>query len=189
MGRRKKEKNKQSSPPPSVPPPDIKPSLFRQLIGSRTTELEREGEVLKEAWLNMGGPAKYIKRMTKGTNDVTKWTGVKVEGGRVTGIVWIKQGFTERISPEFARVKKLDKLIISFNKLRGRIPKELAELKHLRMLFLNNNELELRDVPKEVRKGRRTLCPRGARSNSRSVRVRASFIASSRAWRTWWACP
>jgi len=104
--------------------------------------------VLKEAWLNMGGPAKYIKRMTNGTNDVTKWTGVKVEGGRVTGIVWIKQGFTERISPEFARLKKLDKLIISFNKLRGRIPKELAQLKHLRMLFLDNNELELRDVPK-----------------------------------------
>lgn len=75
-------------------------------------------------------------------NDVcADWFGITCNNGNITVINFENMGLTGTISPEFASLKSLQRLILSNNILTGTIPKELTTLPALSVLDVSNNQL------------------------------------------------
>ncbi|GKC88379.1 receptor protein kinase TMK1-like protein [Tanacetum coccineum] len=77
-------------------------------------------------------------------NDPCKnnWLGITCSsGGNITVINFQKMGLTGSISPSFAAITSLQKLILPGNNLSGDIPTELTDLPNLTELDVSNNNL------------------------------------------------
>mmetsp|Transcript_25649 Transcript_25649/g.53297 ORF Transcript_25649/g.53297 Transcript_25649/m.53297 type:complete len:425 (+) Transcript_25649:823-2097(+) len=74
-------------------------------------------------------------------DDVAKWNGISVKGGRVVKVSWPNQGFATKIPPEFGDLTGLSELDLSNGGLTGDIPKSLKNLKALTKLDLSKNKL------------------------------------------------
>ena len=84
----------------------------------------------------MGGqPAKLRKGAA---DDVSKWTGVTVEGGRVVACEWRMQRLSGSIPPELSALSALKVLCLQANQLRGWIPPDLCKLTSLVDLRLHS---------------------------------------------------
>lgn len=69
-----------------------------------------------------------------------EWLGITCDGnGNITVINFQKMGLNGTISPDFAKLPALQKLLLSNNKLTGNIPSELTSLAHLSVFDVSNN--------------------------------------------------
>lgn len=101
------------------------------------TTLEQDGKTLLHLAYAFGKDEKWLRRGNG--YDVSLWHRVKVEGGRVTRVVWFSEGFSGTIPKEISVLSALTHFDIAHNNLTGCLPPELGELTSLTYLSVNNN--------------------------------------------------
>ena len=74
-------------------------------------------------------------------DDVAKWNGISVKGGRAVKVSWTRQTLDSHIPSEFGDLTGLAELDLSRTGLTGEIPKSFQTLKALTKLDLSNNSL------------------------------------------------
>eukprot|EP00519_Triparma_laevis_P014672 CAMPEP_0182494002 /NCGR_PEP_ID=MMETSP1321-20130603/2904_1 /TAXON_ID=91990 /ORGANISM="Bolidomonas sp., Strain RCC1657" /LENGTH=124 /DNA_ID=CAMNT_0024696941 /DNA_START=88 /DNA_END=459 /DNA_ORIENTATION=+ len=113
------------------------------------TTLTQDKATLLKLWAAMGGAKQTL---TNGSDDVSKWEGIVVSGGRVTSIDWheCKPPLSGVISKEIGNMSELYYLGLDDNALSGEIPKEIGNLKKLQQFFLFKNKLSGVIIPKEI---------------------------------------
>uniref|UniRef100_A0A803LGL7 Protein kinase domain-containing protein n=1 Tax=Chenopodium quinoa TaxID=63459 RepID=A0A803LGL7_CHEQI len=77
----------------------------------------------------------------KGNNPCGNWFGITCSNGNITTVNLEKMGLNGTISPEFASLKSLKRLILANNNLTGTIPQELTTLPALTELDVSNNQI------------------------------------------------
>ncbi|PIN15697.1 Non-specific serine/threonine protein kinase [Handroanthus impetiginosus] len=78
----------------------------------------------------MDYPRKFAENW-KGNDPCADWFGISCNNGTITIVNFYNMGLTGTISPEFASLKSLQRLVLSNNKLNGTIPKKLTTLPRL----------------------------------------------------------
>ncbi|MBA0686564.1 hypothetical protein Goari_014162 [Gossypium aridum] len=94
--------------------------------------------------LNVVKSMDYPQRLAdnwKGNDPCMDWLGITCSNGNITVINFEKMGVTGTISPDFASLKSLQRLILAGNNLTGTIPEELTALVALKELDVSNNQL------------------------------------------------
>ncbi|TYI01308.1 hypothetical protein ES332_A11G192100v1 [Gossypium tomentosum] len=94
--------------------------------------------------LNVVKSMDYPQRLAdnwKGNDPCMDWLGITCSNGNITVINFEKMGVTGTISPDFASLKSLQRLILAGNNLTGTIPEELTALVALKELDVSNNHL------------------------------------------------
>lgn len=89
---------------------------------------------------SLGYPTKFADNW-KGNDPCADWFEITCSNGNITIINFEKMGLTGMISPEFAALKTLQRLILADNNLTGTIPEELTTLPALTLLDVSNNQL------------------------------------------------
>ncbi|RYQ86679.1 hypothetical protein Ahy_B10g106316 [Arachis hypogaea] len=69
------------------------------------------------------------------------WMGIDCDGGIVRGINFQNKGFSGTISPSFAKLTNVTRLLLNNNRLTGTIPEELTSMPNLMVLDVSNNQL------------------------------------------------
>jgi Leucine-rich repeat (LRR) protein len=77
----------------------------------------------------------------KGNDPCADWIGITCNNGNITVVNFEKMGLTGSISPDFATVKSLERLVLANNNLTGSIPQEITTLPGLKVLDVSNNHL------------------------------------------------
>lgn len=88
----------------------------------------------------MDYPRKFSENW-KGNDPCADWFGINCNKGNITIVNFENMGLTGTISPDFASLKSLQRLILANNNLTGTIPEELAALPALAELDVSNNHL------------------------------------------------
>ncbi|KAL5070951.1 hypothetical protein RYX36_021838 [Vicia faba] len=86
----------------------------------------------------------YILAQTWKGNDPcggNTWKGVVCSGGNISIIDFRNLGFSGSVSPSFASLSSVTKLLLSNNNLTGTIPNELANMPALKEIDVSNNSL------------------------------------------------
>ena len=96
-----------------------------------------------------GGP--YWARSTNWLTDapLEHWYGVEVDSGRVVGLNLTNNRLRNRVPPELALLEGLRELRLDWNSLSGPVPAELGRFPLLRHLDLGNNDLK-GPIPPEI---------------------------------------
>ncbi|XP_059642080.1 receptor protein kinase TMK1 [Cornus florida] len=89
---------------------------------------------------SMDYPVKFAENW-KGNDPCSEWFGITCNGGNITIVNFQKMGLTGTISPEFASLKSLQRLVLANNNLTGTIPEELTTLPALTELDVSKNQL------------------------------------------------
>ncbi|PSS30063.1 Receptor protein kinase [Actinidia chinensis var. chinensis] len=89
---------------------------------------------------SVGYPFKFAENW-KGNDPCTDWFGITCNSGNITIVNFQKMGLSGTISPEFASLKSLQRLVLADNNLTGTIPEELTTLPALTELDVANNKL------------------------------------------------
>ena len=77
----------------------------------------------------------------KGNDPCADWFGITCNKGNVTVVNFEKMGLIGLISPDFASLKSLERLVLANNNLTGLIPQEITTLPRLKALDVSNNQL------------------------------------------------
>ncbi|XP_038874346.1 receptor protein kinase TMK1 [Benincasa hispida] len=88
----------------------------------------------------MGYPQRFAENW-KGNDPCAEWIGISCRNQNITIINFQKMGLSGLISPEFASLKGLERLVLAENNLTGSIPEELTTLPFLTELDVSNNRL------------------------------------------------
>ncbi|KAG6579043.1 Receptor protein kinase TMK1, partial [Cucurbita argyrosperma subsp. sororia] len=88
----------------------------------------------------MGYPQRFAENW-KGNDPCVEWIGISCRNQSITIINFQKMGLSGVISPEFASLKGLERLVLANNNLTGSIPEELTTLPFLTELDVSNNQL------------------------------------------------
>ncbi|KAA0046255.1 receptor protein kinase TMK1 [Cucumis melo var. makuwa] len=88
----------------------------------------------------MGYPQRFAENW-KGNDPCAEWIGISCRNQSITIINFQKMGLSGVISPEFASLKGLERLVLADNNLTGSIPEELTTLPFLTELDVSNNQL------------------------------------------------
>ncbi|XP_059307847.1 receptor protein kinase TMK1 [Lycium ferocissimum] len=88
----------------------------------------------------MNYPRKFAENW-KGNNPCADWFGLTCTNGNVTIVNFQKMGLSGTISPEFASLKSLQRIVLADNNLTGTIPEELTTLTSLTELDVSNNQI------------------------------------------------
>ncbi|XP_028800520.1 receptor protein kinase TMK1 [Neltuma alba] len=88
----------------------------------------------------MGYPQRFAKEW-KGNDPCVDWLGITCSNGNITVVNFQRMGLSGTISPEFASLKSLQRIMLADNDLTGTIPGELTTLPMLTELNLANNQL------------------------------------------------
>ena len=119
--------------------------------------LARDKVYVLRCYLAMGGKEDTLRReyldedvgfemRDEPSDDVSEWLGVKVEGGRVTKLVWESfmtgEQLTGTIPAEIGALDGLTKLDLFENQICGHLPTEIGRLTSLSYLDLMDNRLE-----------------------------------------------
>ncbi|KAK6256127.1 Protein kinase domain - like 10 [Theobroma cacao] len=129
------------------PVPEFKNSISVDMVkDSNSFCLPSPGEcdprvtVLLTVVKPMGYPQKLAENW-KGNDPCADWLGITCGNGNITVVNFEKIGLTGTISPDFASLKSLQRLILADNNLTGSIPEELTSLIALKELDVSNNQL------------------------------------------------
>lgn len=88
----------------------------------------------------MDYPRKFSENW-KGNDPCVDWFGITCNNGSITIVNFENMGLTGTISPDFASLKSLQRLVLANNNLTGTIPEELTTLPRLTELDVSNNHL------------------------------------------------
>ncbi|KAG4402626.1 hypothetical protein GLYMA_02G242700v4 [Glycine max] len=88
----------------------------------------------------MGYPQRFAESW-KGNDPCGDWIGITCSNGNITVVNFQKMGLSGVISPDFAKLKSLQRIMLADNNLTGSIPEELATLPALTQLNVANNQL------------------------------------------------
>ncbi|OIT06314.1 PREDICTED: receptor protein kinase TMK1-like [Nicotiana attenuata] len=88
----------------------------------------------------MDYPRKFAENW-KGNEPCADWFGLTCTNGNITIVNFQKMGLSGTISPEFASLKSLQRLVLADNNLTGTIPEELTTLTGLAELDVSNNQI------------------------------------------------
>lgn len=88
----------------------------------------------------MGYPQRFAENW-KENDPCAEWIGISCRNGSITIINFQKMGLSGVISPEFASLKGLERLVLAVNNLTGSIPEALTTLPFLTELDVSNNRL------------------------------------------------
>nr|XP_043631779.1 receptor protein kinase TMK1 [Erigeron canadensis] len=77
----------------------------------------------------------------KGNDPCADWFGITCNNGNITIVTFEKMQLKGTISPAFASLKSLQRIVLADNNLTGTIPEELTTLPALTALDLENNNL------------------------------------------------
>ncbi|KAK4278052.1 hypothetical protein QN277_015951 [Acacia crassicarpa] len=88
----------------------------------------------------MGYPQKFAKEW-KANDPCNDWLGITCSNGNITVVNFQRMGLSGTISPEFASIKSLQRIMLADNDLTGTIPEEFTTLPMLTELNLSNNQL------------------------------------------------
>lgn len=88
----------------------------------------------------MDYPLKFAENW-KGNDPCADWFGLSCSNGNITIINFQKMGLSGTISPEFASLKSLQRIVLADNNLTGTIPEELTTLTGLAELDVSNNQI------------------------------------------------
>ncbi|CAI0440063.1 unnamed protein product [Linum tenue] len=94
--------------------------------------------------LSIVRPLGYPQRLAenwKGNDPCADWIGISCSGGNITVVNFQKMGLSGTISPDFALLTSLQRLVLADNNLTGTIPQELASLPMLKELDVANNQI------------------------------------------------
>lgn len=89
----------------------------------------------------LGYPLKFAESWQGNDPCANKWIGIVCSGGNITVINFQNMGLSGTISPNFASITSLTKLLLANNAITGTIPKELTSMPLLQELDLSNNQL------------------------------------------------
>ncbi|KAK9272202.1 hypothetical protein L1049_002573 [Liquidambar formosana] len=89
---------------------------------------------------SMGYPTKFAENWL-GNDPCADWFGITCSNGNITIVNFHRMGLTGTISPEFASLKSLQRLVLADNNLTGSIPEELTTLPALTEIDVSNNQL------------------------------------------------
>ncbi|KAF4351007.1 hypothetical protein G4B88_015991 [Cannabis sativa] len=89
---------------------------------------------------SMGYPQRFADNW-KGNDPCAEWMGVTCNNHNITIINFQKMSLTGTISPDFASLKSLKKLVLADNNLTGTLPEKLATLPALTELDVSNNQM------------------------------------------------
>ncbi|GFP83693.1 probable receptor protein kinase tmk1 [Phtheirospermum japonicum] len=89
---------------------------------------------------SMNYPRKFSENW-KRNDPCADWFGITCNNGNITIVNFENIGLTGTISPNFASLKSLQRLVLANNNLTGTIPEELATLSGLMELDVSNNHL------------------------------------------------
>ncbi|KAK4416925.1 Receptor protein kinase TMK1 [Sesamum alatum] len=85
-------------------------------------------------------PRKFSENW-KGNDPCADWFGITCNNGNITIVNFENMGLTGTISPDFASLKSLQRLVLANNNLTGIIPEELTTLPGLMEFDVSNNHL------------------------------------------------
>ncbi|GAV60459.1 Pkinase domain-containing protein/LRRNT_2 domain-containing protein/LRR_4 domain-containing protein/LRR_8 domain-containing protein [Cephalotus follicularis] len=88
----------------------------------------------------MGYPQRLAESW-KGNDPCADWVGISCGNANITVVNFEKMGLSGTISPDFALLKSLQRLVLADNNLTGSIPGELTNLLMLKELDVSNNQL------------------------------------------------
>ncbi|KAL2241111.1 receptor protein kinase TMK1 [Sesamum indicum] len=89
---------------------------------------------------SMDYPRKFSENW-KGNDPCADWFGITCNNGNITIVNFENMGLTGTISPDFASLKSLQRLVLANNNLTGTIPEELTTLPGLMEFDVSNNHL------------------------------------------------
>ncbi|KAL2499038.1 putative receptor protein kinase TMK1 [Abeliophyllum distichum] len=89
---------------------------------------------------SMDYPRKFSENW-KGNDPCADWFGITCNNGNITIVNFQNMGLTGIISPDFALLKSVQRLILADNNLTGTIPEGLTTLSGLTQLDVSNNQL------------------------------------------------
>ena len=89
----------------------------------------------------LGYPFKFAENWQGNDPCANKWMGIICSGGNISIVNFKNMGITGTISPTFAAISSLTKLILANNGLTGTIPDQLTTMPNLQVLDVSNNHL------------------------------------------------
>ncbi|CAI8619954.1 unnamed protein product [Vicia faba] len=89
----------------------------------------------------LGYPLKFAESWQGNDPCANKWLGIVCSNGNISIINFQSMGITGTISPTFATLSSLTKLLLANNTLIGTIPKQLTTMPLLQELDVSNNHL------------------------------------------------
>ncbi|KAL5745263.1 hypothetical protein ACOSP7_026409 [Xanthoceras sorbifolium] len=89
---------------------------------------------------SMGYPRRFADNW-KGNDPCADWMGITCSNGNIIVVNFQKMNLTGAISPEFASLKSLQRLVLADNSLTSTIPEKLSTLPALKELDVSNNQL------------------------------------------------
>ncbi|XP_061374579.1 receptor protein kinase TMK1-like [Gastrolobium bilobum] len=89
----------------------------------------------------LGYPLRFAESWEGNDPCANKWTGIVCSGGNISVINFQNMGLSGTISPNFASLTSVTKLLLSNNGLAGTIPRELTSMPLLQELDVSNNNL------------------------------------------------
>uniref|UniRef100_A0A7N0SZX5 non-specific serine/threonine protein kinase n=1 Tax=Kalanchoe fedtschenkoi TaxID=63787 RepID=A0A7N0SZX5_KALFE len=97
-------------------------------------------DVLLQVLESMDYPRKFAESW-KGNNPCEDWFGISCSGENVSIVNFEQMGLNGTISPAFAQIASLQRLLLAGNNFTGTIPEELTGLTGLIQLDVSNNQL------------------------------------------------
>ncbi|XP_003631009.2 receptor protein kinase TMK1 [Medicago truncatula] len=89
----------------------------------------------------LGYPLKFAESWQGNDPCANKWIGIVCSGGNISIINFQNMGLSGTISPNFASLSSLTKLLIANNDITGAIPNQLTSMPLLQELDVSNNNL------------------------------------------------
>lgn len=119
---------------------DLDPKTASFCLPDAGKECDPRVNALLDVVQDYGYPSEFAQ-IWKGNNPCS-WEGISCDnGGKINVVIFQKKGLVGSISPRFANLTSLQKLVLSNNNLTGTIPDALTTLPNLILLDVSNNDI------------------------------------------------